>query len=50
MVGGVGFEPTHPGETDLQSAAIHRLRSPPSLGRALGTTYAHVADPSEATI
>ena len=29
MVGGVGFEPTHPGETDLQSAAVRRLCSPP---------------------
>ena len=25
---GEGFEPTHPGETDLQSAAVHRLCSP----------------------
>ena len=28
MVEGEGFEPTHPGETDLQSAAVHRLCSP----------------------
>lgn len=29
VVGGVGVEPTHPGETDLQSAAPLRLRRPP---------------------
>ena len=29
MVGGVGVEPTHPGGTDLQSAATLRLRRPP---------------------
>lgn len=29
LVGGVGVEPTHPLETDLQSAAPLRLRRPP---------------------
>lgn len=29
MVGGVGFEPTHPKGTDLQSAATLQLRRPP---------------------
>ena len=31
MVGGVGFEPTHPPGTDLQSAAPLQLRRPPIL-------------------
>ena len=36
MVGGVGFEPTHPEGTDLQSAAALQLYRPPVMERMTG--------------
>ena len=55
MVGGVGFEPTHPKGPDLQSGAALQLDRPPEIYNALScicltstlTTYRYTAVPGE---